>query len=76
MCKYGLRSALSVGIGFMISPSHQTMVEQVLGSGAMTSRGSPSTMHSHICQSEGSKLANTFSGAIGGSEAMTCDATI
>jgi hypothetical protein len=37
----------------------------------MTKRGSPRTMHSHICHSEGKNVAKALSGLTGGSDART-----
>lgn len=79
ICKYGLKSPAG-GIwgehgptgspltGLKRSRSHQTISEQVLGSGAMTSTGSARTRHSQSDHRAGRKDAKARSGAEWGSD--------
>lgn len=58
--------------GLIRSLSHQTISEQVLGSGAMTSIGSARIRHSHNDHSAGKKLEKARSGAECGRATNSC----
>jgi hypothetical protein len=55
--------------GRIKSRSHQTISEQVFGSGAMTKTGSAKIRHSHIDHSDGRIVDNARRGDAGGRDA-------